>query len=431
MIQLLEQEKRLTVDLTLAAGRKRLSSQTGWIHLCYESEGTRHDTIPLYENFCFVLALFRSRLSEDILLGRQMCEKLLAFEVEGYFPVYIHEYPLVRDRGLALDILPIFVYIQREFFQVLGEFLEDKITALIQRIMQKADKEEAISYGRRIKLLAAQGKFKLEHNRRVTSSTQLVDELIALQVQNEYKESDLQAITRFWHAGLMMYAGPYSKELQEGATPSPTLLDFFMGKLFGNFSKRCLADHLIHLRTSLVYPFEGIRPGRGLDTSVWLFDQENKTLHLFWSDEEELHSFVIQGVTHWQDLGNSQFSIECLLPELEPHPGEEKIEVSCYLNYHPEHLITIEGAKANTFRLDQEVQITSPALKIAMRFSMIEERELPQSIFFGHVLRGNRPRQIGTRGEKRFIAYDWQFALRTVARKANPCTLRLCINLNQ
>jgi len=130
-----EQEKRCFIDLNLQAARKRLSPQTGWVHHCYESEGTRHDTIPLLENLCFALALFRSRLSDDILQGRQLLEKLLAFEVQGEFPIYLHEYPTIRDRGSSLDLLPALLHIQKEFGIVLGEGLQKQLAAAIARIL--------------------------------------------------------------------------------------------------------------------------------------------------------------------------------------------------------------------------------------------------------------------------------------------------------
>ena len=95
---LIDQEKRRLIDLAIASGRRRLSDQTSFVHLSYETEGAKHDTIPLFENFCYALGLFRSKLTEDIAEGKALLERLFAFEVEGNFPVYLHEYPVCRNR---------------------------------------------------------------------------------------------------------------------------------------------------------------------------------------------------------------------------------------------------------------------------------------------------------------------------------------------
>lgn len=409
---------RPLIDTILAAGRKRLSPQTGWIHLCYESEGSRHDTIPLLENFSFVLALFRSRLSDDVLLGREMLEKLLAFEVEGHFPVYLHEYPHVRDRGLSIDLLPYLLHVKREFSNVLGENLESQLRALIARIIEKASKEEHCSYGRRAKLLAAQGKFHLAPERKIHSSPQLGEELIALQLQGGYSENDLLAITRFWHPGLMIYHGPYARELQEGFEPAPTLFDLFMGRAIP-------CDHPIYLRASLVYPLSFPVAKEQNSPYTWLSDQESKAVHFFWKGSDMTHSLVVQGATRWQDLGDSRFAIDCILSEEGPKEGEEKSEVNCFFNYHPDHAIRIgENERGSAFSMEKKFLVQSLPLALEFHAFVLEG----EGTFYGHVLRGNRHRQIALRGEKRFNSYDWQIALRTVFRKG-PCTLRLLCSI--
>jgi len=395
------------IDLGLAAARKRLSQQTGWVHHCYESDGTRHDTIPLYENFCFVLALFRSRMSEDILQGKEMLEKLLAFENEGNFPVYLHEYPQIRDPGLSLDILPILIHLKREFSSIIG----DKLSPLISRILQHA---EAHSYGRKAKKLAAAHNFALDPDRKVLSSSQLADELIALQLQGE---GSIEMISRYWDS---VYLGPYARELHEGGAPAPTLFDCFMGQLHKKPITRLIADHPVHLKASLVYPFEQEPAPQEKKPYIWVHDPETKAVHLFWADNP--HSFSIQGATAFHHLGNSTYAIDCTLSDEPPKFGEEKSEVACYLDYHPSHALTIDGGRASAFTLDQQVSIQSTSLKLDLKFSILEG----EGNFYGHLLRGNRPRQAATRGPNRFNAYDWQLALRTVARKPTTSLRIIC-----
>src|ERR1700733_5507295 len=104
-VEIEEDLKRKMVELNLTAGRKAQSEQTGYIHLNYECED-KHDTIPLLENFCFVLALLRSRLTDHVLEGKTLLGKLLAFEVDGNFPIYLHDFPECKDRDFSLTLLP-------------------------------------------------------------------------------------------------------------------------------------------------------------------------------------------------------------------------------------------------------------------------------------------------------------------------------------
>ncbi len=151
---------------------------------------------------------------------------------------------------------------------------------------------------------------------------------------------------------------------------------------------------------------------------TWVRDHERRSLYLCWRDEDVAHSFVIQGATNWQASSNSHFVVDCLLSATAPQHGEEKSEVQCFLNYHPDHSIQIAGGKASSFYFDAPLFIASPSLQIAMQWTLVEG----EGTFFGHLLRGNRPYQRSAP----FTASDWQINLRTVARKG-ACLLRLTL----
>src|SRR5689334_2034105 len=118
-VDLEEDKKRKVIELALRAGKKRQSPQTGFVHHYYEAEEQRHDTIPLFENFCFVLSLLRSRQSENMLEGLGLLQKLLKLEQDGNFPVYFHEFPVCRDGLLGIKLLPVFHAIQHDFHLIL------------------------------------------------------------------------------------------------------------------------------------------------------------------------------------------------------------------------------------------------------------------------------------------------------------------------
>ena len=130
----LEKDKRKLVELALAAGRRRQSKQTGFVHHCYENRDAEKETVPLYENAAFALALFRSKLAENVQEAKILLGKLLSFEAGGNFPVYLHEYPLCRDLYLGSKLKKIFCWIAAEFGSILGQELKDALEGCIGRI---------------------------------------------------------------------------------------------------------------------------------------------------------------------------------------------------------------------------------------------------------------------------------------------------------
>lgn len=123
-----ELKKRLKAsDLAVAAGRKRQSPRTGFVHL-FAADETATDTVPIYENFCFALALFRQKTGESVLEGKELIERLLAFQTEtGSFPIYLHDYPRCWDPLMPLKIASLLLILVRHFSPVLGEELREKI----------------------------------------------------------------------------------------------------------------------------------------------------------------------------------------------------------------------------------------------------------------------------------------------------------------
>src|SRR5689334_5032749 len=94
------------VDLVVAAGRRRQSLRTRFIH--------DEELIPLYENFCFALALFRQKTAACVTEGKELIIRLLAFQaVDGNFPTYLHDFPRCFDFQMSLKIAPIFIYLLR------------------------------------------------------------------------------------------------------------------------------------------------------------------------------------------------------------------------------------------------------------------------------------------------------------------------------
>ncbi|MCH9611688.1 MAG: hypothetical protein S4CHLAM102_01580 [Chlamydiia bacterium] len=74
-------------------------SETGWIH-AYSHPTQNSHKIPLYENFCYIYYLFSLRQKESFETGAILLEKLLAYQVDGRFPRYMHEFPTPSPLGV-------------------------------------------------------------------------------------------------------------------------------------------------------------------------------------------------------------------------------------------------------------------------------------------------------------------------------------------
>ena len=401
-------KQRRPFDLNLLAAAKRKSPQTGLLHFCHEAKEERHDTIPLLENFCYALALLRSRLVENIQEAKGLLERLLPFEVEGNFPIYVHDYPRCRRRTTGIDLLPLLHWIVADFSSVLGPELPSRLSSVMERIVQSADPSHF--------------KLKSYTDPQNTpgsvphSAEECIELLIAYQLAKSRgveRRDWLEAATAHWHAPL---GAPFFLPMQEEGEPAPTLFDLFMGHYFGSeYSRRALLRERVHLLGALVQPFDEQSVGEEKAVPALAFSKPY--LH-FWGNKEQLHSLSFDSrKSEWSIEGDH---LEITLPLEVPPEGEESIESAFYLNFHPDHQILINGEKGSTFQLGENVEIFSQGLLFTLKVEIVRG----EGRFFGHLLRANRPQQKKRVG---FEAFDWQIALRTVSR-SQDCALRWTVS---
>jgi hypothetical protein len=316
--------------LALSAGKKRQSEETGFVHHCYEHPEKSWETIPIYENFCFALALLRSRTAENILKARALIERLLAFKIGGQFPIYLHEFPKVT----SYCDLPISLIV-RDFQGVIGE----KLQGLLKGVMQHPVKapKSAAEWGRYL----VQG-------------------------------GDPTAALPYWNPVSLTYTGP---QQQEKGEPAVTLFDLFMGEWGGKFSARALADHPIHLQASLIFPCSEVfscTPPKG-----------QLACH-YWGDGNPTHSLV------FHTKGSYKEEEKSIVVTLADQEVEEEIEIEFFLDLHPDTQVFVKGQKATTFQLGDPITLISKHHQIELTFRLQEG----EGKFWGHILRGNRPGQL-------------------------------------
>ncbi len=339
-------------DLILSAGRKRQSARTHFIH--------DEEVIPIYENFCFAFSLFRQKTIESVKEGKELIEKLLAFQVDGQFPVHLHDYPRCYDFQMSLKIAPLCIHLLRLFSPVLGD-LKPKLEAFIAHLKapEKPSWENRYRACKNLPLLPEE------------NVTDWTEHLITAQL-----------------AGQTHFSIPYDEltqtllpnEIQEKNEPRPTPIEWLLAE--GNYTPRLLRDHPQQLLCAPLFPI-----------TFTAIPHTAASFRLIWKGAT-IHSLIAKSLI---------FDLE------EVELGRNDLfEAVLYTDISPETELFVNGRKATSFQLGDTVTIQTPTKTIQVIF------ELTRGVgdFCGHIFRANRPEQI-TKG---YETYDWQIGLRTLRR---------------
>lgn len=477
---------RLLIDLAINTGRKRKSSQTGYLHHCYHViEQEPHLPIPLIENFLFVLALLKSRTVENIQEAKGLLDGLLHFQNRnGNFPVYLHDFPVCKDHFTGIHAACAIYWILKQFHQVLGYELKKRLEEALGLVAKHAlmvHVEINAPYPIKMKIAAlslAAGRFLADDQ----LSDQGAQSLATLSENFEktclFCPASLGSIAaslmmvyprlsdspwKFlwdhlestWHRKTASYAGPSLKEWQQEGEPHVTLYDFICGHFSDGFSERAQKESIVHLESVLIpasnerfqplnYPLEiqgNIHGTRwflyhGEQFAYSTFEKKAAVVHqsiekgfspfrLLWGDVHRVHTFACQG-------GNAKtvaFDGTDLLFHLEGSPEvedkEKSREILFFVDTHEGVEFLVSGQKASTFLLGEEVGIKDKQMRITLSFHL----EDGGGRFLGHRMLGNRLAQLAIKGAARFNAYDWQLFLRTISR-SETCRIRVKLKIN-
>lgn len=393
-----------------AALRKRQSPRTGFVHFFPGTEGIA-DTIPVYENFCFVLALFRSKTSAEVLEGKELLERLLDFQTaEGNFPVYLHAYPQCWDRLLALKLAPAFSLLKKRFAPFLGE-------ALFLRLQESERRLFAYAVTAREKkpfLPLWEERFQAWQGRAPSLPYKSAEEWAEGILSHQLAGAPLK---RFPPLGFQAFLGDHLE--QEGKEPKPALIEWLFVEEEEPFSPRLARDHALQMALPLFWPLEfwPLEEKRAGEKGDFWRAAEEGAARLLWRGEH-LHSLIAEGpLGKW---GQTADGLEgsFLLGE-EPSLGrEDLVEAAFYVDLSSETEIFIRGKKATAFSLDDPVTIQTKDLKLTICFTM----QSGEAAFMGSISRKNRA------GQCLAGVYDWRIALRTL-RRQGVCQIgwRICV----
>lgn len=348
------------IDLAVAAGRARQSARTGFVH--------HEETIPLYENFCFAFALFRQKTTDSVTEGKELIERLLAFQAaDGNFPVFMHDYPRCFDFQMGLKVAPILIYLLRQFSGILGELKAKIETAIEKAIVKRTDK---LFWENRFR--ACRGEPLLPIDTTSFSPVEWTDWMITAQLAGQ-THFDLP-----YREDLQLLVTPH--ELQERNEPQPNPVEWLLAE--DNYSPRLLRDHPHQLWCAPLFPL------------TYTSDLPPSS-RLLWKGTHVLHSLVAK-------------TLVFDLPEGVEMGRSDLFEALLYQNVSSETEIRVNGCKATTFQLGDTVTIITPTKTVHLRFTLTKG----SGDFFGHIFRANRPAQV----IKGYESYDWQIGVRTLRR---------------
>lgn len=493
-----DQQERLKwlIDKSLLAGRTFQSSQTGFVHY-YNSLPIPaiHQTIPLYENGLFVLALLRSRLVENMNEAMELLDKLLNFQVrqgkdEGNFPIYVHDYPFCYDSEIGIRLIAPFYWILKQFGHVLGLELKQKLEKGLINLLHngiRTHREFPFPYSLAARLAAGlqtcgellKNKEWLEEGQCLWkelsqpsmswySTLYLTDLFIAHQMV-EGEDSNWKAfwnfVSRSWHPQLTCYVGPCVREWQNTNEPQANLYDLFMGFFCGRFSQRADALGIYHLQASLIqsripagvesqwstYQLAGLYKDQTWELACeptqayTLLEKKGhagpmgeKTMtpfRLVWGTPERLHTLVCQGGKYNQaSYHTSDEAGRCM--ELFFYFGEElekdeKEKQRAICFYWDDH-------PDWQVRVEGEMSNTFELGKeLAFSFGngqtllMTFELAEGEGQFFGHIARGNRPSQLKLISEEKHYQAYDALLFVRTVRRKTPCMIKATLQLTQ
>ncbi len=415
---------RKSIELALAAGERRWSEQTKFVHH-YESADPDevHYTILVLQNFLYAAALMGTRQAEQVQKATDLLERLMPYQnSEGLFPVYLHHYPACHDRYIGMRLIPVAQYICREFGHVIPRTLKSKL-------------EKIALDGTPLRVACCRGEEpQVELTNEIYVPQQLGEIYLYLRmVYPSLSESPWkwlwEHIQNNWNHQIHRFVGPIHQAFQRGFEPETTLLDLIMADATGVYPQSVLEDHPIHLYGAIIPELKDPLTLNEEKVSISFASDAKQAKGFYpflmqWGSAGRAHSFALQGVDGIQGMQEGD-KIKLKIPLNEESPGEDRDkqrEVKFFFDVQDVD-IRIKDIPATTFEVGDPITLQFKEHTLKLRFSLEGE-----GTFLGHIARSNRPAQVKAKGSRRFDAYDWTLFLRTIKREV-PCEMAVDIEV--
>lgn len=426
------------MKFALEYARSRQSSLTNMIHLSHVSPHS-WETIPIFENLCFVIALFRSHVMANTLEGRQLLEKILAFQIAagehaGLFPRYVHEYPRIERKGYLISIALALHRIERHHSHVLhaqlARALGEAISKLIEALQEKTWMD-SIS----VLLRVIQGELPDRESLlglRPTSIRECIYLLHITQIlfiQEDPNTTEVfHHLISYWSKPMNAYIGPLEKEWYEHGEEPISLFHYFMHTI--TETKRQIIPGLVHLHATLLYSNENLRTFTQKLPNLhanWKIQQTGKFLwqmctklpeqvcrgfHLFrilWVDGV-VYSMVCQQLLSMTTATIDEFESEMNFEEI-PEYGLE-----LYFRKTNNAKIYSNGKRATCFIAGEWITIDTGTSQLALQFTSPENIPTVATLSMHH-----RPAEL----RPDHSSVDWRLSIRVLSTDSKHRGLHL------
>ena len=438
-------------DLAIREFRSLQSPETGFVHTFYGKSEAPHQAVSVLDNFLFALALCRLKTIEGVQEGKALIEKLLAYQsTDGFFPVYLHEFPFIYDRHHGASLLPVLFSIHRYFHRVIGAEMAKRLLNCIEKLLdaclpelplmslpnrfkvggalvgygEQVSSEEWISRGKALldfqELLNSPSKFIPKHLGEAFSGAVIAGGSVTADLLSWMKS--------LWHPELFCYAGPFTSLHFNKGDQEITLFDLFMLAEGNKVPARFKRADLGLLKAALLFPIQLDKATESFSTPnmilknnyalSFLPEGENKIgrypFAFQWGSQESLSSLILHAPltekVHFD--GKNTIHIDMgPCPELETRePGRE---LYWFLTPKEDLKILINGQTATTFRAGDLLTIEDAQMRMTLKF------ETSGGVFQGHISKSCLPSEKGNFGKNRFEGYQWQLLWRTISREDN------------
>lgn len=412
-------------QLALDAGKKRLSASTQFVQ-----DGER---IATCDNFLYALALLKTKVAERVLEARGLISRLLPFQNEnGNYPTYIHEWPDCKDIFIGTDLIVPLHFIATQHATALGSDLRDKVVRSLDQLQHYLKNAQAEISGPELIQYKTAFCCGLKHpieNRNpwiFEVPKNLGEFLFAYQVIDPTLKEFIPYLQDITHPTTHCYSGAPVNEYQDELVPETTLFDFFVAALSNNYPERLKIDRPINLWAAAIetQPESNWQPnGRSFNTYHNPIPENRiKGMHHFkylWGNYAHPHSLVCQAGNFSDWVFSTEFDQFRFEFNLKTQEEENSRDVEFFLDYQPLEFL-VNGLTATTFTLDDKVTLKTKDKTFEFSF------EGPEGLV-GHIMRGNRPAQIGTKNGNRYNSYDWGLFFRALQR---PTPYRLVVHLS-
>lgn len=412
----------------LIYARSRQSSITTmihWSHLhpdCWE-------TIPIFENLCFVIALFRSRNVANTLEGRELLEKILSFQIisgenSGLFPRYLHEYPTLQRRGYLISIRVALACIQSRHRQILHTELQQTLDKAAEHLMEALNKQswmDSISILLQIiegELPSVEACLALRP-KSVRECTYLLYIVQFLFLQEApYAGEIFHHLTSYWSTEMKCYLGPLEKEYYISGEEIISLFHYFMYQITDSSSQ--ISSGIVHLYSSLLYPLECVP----VATEKLPLLHKHWNIHysgeFLWQQCNNLPEQICKGFHLFRILWNDEIvhSMVCQQRIKATYRKIDELESEVTFEDVPEHGLELyfrklrntkiysRGKRATCFPMGEWVAIDTGNTKIALQFRACDNASAVGSLSMHH-----RPAEL----QPDSSTIDWRLSIRVLS----------------